>query len=112
MIKGKLDCFQLLIIIDIELAVCYITTMIYTVEFTKQAAKSLRKLPANARNSIIKKVEEFAKDPFAPQHDVEKMQGSDGYRLRVGNWRIIYDLYKHQLLIVVIKIGNRKEVYK
>lgn len=86
--------------------------MIYTVEFTKQAAKSLRKLPASVKDSIIKKIEEFAKDPFAPQHDVEKMQGSEGYRLRIGNWRIIYELSKHQLLIVVIKIGNRKEVYK
>lgn len=86
--------------------------MIYTVELTKQAAKSLRRLPADTRDSIIEKIEELAKDPFSPQLDVEKMQGRDGYRLRVGKWRIIYDLFKHQLQIVVIKIGDRKEVYK
>lgn len=86
--------------------------MIYSVEFTKQAERSLRKLPADPRDLIIKKIKELAKDPFAPQLDIEKMQGRDGYRLRVGNWRIIYDLYKQQLLIVVIKVGDRKEVYK
>jgi mRNA interferase RelE/StbE len=86
--------------------------MVYTVEFTKQAAKSLRKLPSDAREIISLKIEELAKDPFSPHLDIEKMQGRDGYRLRVGNWRIIYDLFKHKLNIVVIKIGNRKEVYK
>lgn len=86
--------------------------MVYSVEFTKQAAKSLRKLPANAAPLIIKKIKELANDPFSPQLDIEKMQGRDGYRLRVGNWRIIYELFQHQLLIVMIKIGDRKEVYK
>ena len=86
--------------------------MVYTVELTKQAAKSLRKLPADVRETIIVKIEELAKDPFSPNLDIKKLQGRDGYRLRVGNWRIIYDLYKQQLLIVVIKIGDRKEVYK
>lgn len=86
--------------------------MIYTVELTKQAAKSLRKMPPEARETIIVKIEELAKDPFSPNLDIKKLQGRDGYRLRVGNWRIIYDLVKDNLIIVVFKIGNRKEVYK
>lgn len=86
--------------------------MSYTVEFTKLAIKTLRKLPEVARERLIIKIEELARDPFSPYLDIVKMQGRDGYRLRVGDWRVIYELYNHQLQIIVIKIGNRKEVYK
>lgn len=86
--------------------------MDYKVEFTKLAIKSLRKLPEDAREKLINKIEELAKDPFSPFLDIKNMQGRDGYRLRVGDWRAIYELNNHQLQIIVIKIGNRKEVYK
>jgi len=86
--------------------------MAYDIAFTKQAAKTLKKIPTDVAKSIRLKIEQIADDPFASHPNVIKLQNRDGYRLRVGNWRVIYDIQKDRVLVLVLKIGIRGEVYR
>jgi len=68
-------------------------------------------MPGNIRKLIFKKIAELAKAPEA-MRNVKKLTGHPGYRLCVGDWRIVYLLDQNKLLIVVVKIEPRGGVYK
>ena len=87
-------------------------TCMYEVVFTKQALRSLRRIPRNIAMLIREKLEQLAADPYAPNNNVTRLVGHPGYRLRVGDWRVIYELQDGQLILLVIKIGPRGEVYE
>jgi mRNA interferase RelE/StbE len=63
-------------------------------------------------NSIREKLQFIAVSPYADHPNAKKLQGRDGYRLRVGDWRVVYKIQNEQLIIVVLKIASRGEVYK
>lgn len=84
----------------------------YSVTFTKQAVRTLRRIPKNIANLIREKIDTIALDPYAPHNNVTKLVGRSGYRLRVGDWRVIYELQDAQLVMLVVKIGPRGEIYE
>jgi mRNA interferase RelE/StbE len=61
---------------------------------------------------IRSKLLTLAQDPTAPNNNLKRLTGVDGYRLRVGDWRVIYTLKHEALTVIVIKIGHRSEVYE
>lgn len=83
----------------------------YRIEFSKQSIRTLARMPANTAGLIRRKVEALALDPFSMQ-GVKKLVGGDGYRLRVGDWRVLYLVDGDRLVVVVTKIGPRGEVYQ
>jgi mRNA interferase RelE/StbE len=85
---------------------------VYKITYTTQAAKSLLKMPRNTADLIREKLTQIANDPFAPIPNAKKLQGRPGYRLRVGDWRVIYEINKGQIVIIVMKIAPRDEVYR
>jgi mRNA interferase RelE/StbE len=85
---------------------------VYKITYTTQAAKSLLKMPRNTANLIREKLDEIANDPFASIPNAKKLQGRSGYRLRIGDWRVIYEINKDQVVIIVMKIAPRSEVYR
>ena len=84
----------------------------YKITYTTQAAKALLKMPRNTANLIREKLEQVAVDPFATIPNAKKLQGRPGYRLRVGDWRVIYEINKDEVTIIIMKIAPRSEVYK
>ena len=84
----------------------------YSIVYSKQAVKSLQRMPGNTAQLIRKKLEEIAVNPFADHRNARKLQGREGYRLRVGDWRVIYKIQNQQLMIIVLKVASRGEVYK
>ena len=84
----------------------------YKIVFTKQVHKSLRRIPVNVVASIRKRLDQIAEDPYAQHPNVTKLQNRPGYRLRVGDWRVIYDIKKNELIILVLKVGSRGEIYR
>ncbi len=86
--------------------------IVYKILFTSQAAKSLQKMPRSTANLVRENLGQIANDPFAPIPNATKLQGRSGYRLRVGDWRVIYEIDKTEVVIIVLKIAPRGEVYR
>ena len=68
-------------------------------------------MPRNIAYNISKKIKELAENP-EEMRNVKKLTNHPGYRLRVGNWRIVYTVHKNELIIHVVKIKSRGNVYK
>lgn len=84
----------------------------WALKYEKAAFRALRDLDDRTRKRLVDRIEALAKNPKAPNNNVKKLQGVEGYRLRVGDWRIVYRLQDRELVIVVIDIGQRKEIYR
>ncbi|HLO18744.1 MAG TPA: type II toxin-antitoxin system RelE/ParE family toxin [Anaerolineales bacterium] len=82
--------------------------------YSKEATKSLQRIPRNTAQLIREKLETIAADPYAyaDHPNAKKLQGREGYRLRVGDWRILYKIENEQLMIIVLKVASGGEVYK
>jgi mRNA interferase RelE/StbE len=81
----------------------------YKVIFVEKAEKQLEKLDNLTQERIIKA---FERIKIRPEAFVEKLVGESGYKLRVGDYRLILDIDKSQLIILVLKLGHRKNIYK
>jgi len=82
----------------------------YKIIFSKQADKFFDKQPKDICNRILSKVNKLAAEPFPVGS--KKMEGGDGlYRIRVGDYRVIYKVANDELIVLVLKIGNRRNVY-
>lgn len=84
----------------------------YRIVFTKQASKTLLRMPRNIADLIREKLDLVAKNPYGHHPIVTKLQNRPGYRLRVGDWRVIYEIQKGELIILVLKIASRGEAYR
>jgi mRNA interferase RelE/StbE len=69
-------------------------------------------MPSNTAKLIREKLEIIASNPYTDHPNAKKLQGREGYRLRVGDWRIIYKIQSERLIIIVLKIASRGEVYR
>lgn len=83
----------------------------YELRITQAAARALRKAPREAALRIRRKLEELRTDPFQGSN-VKRLTAHPGYRLRVGDWRVLYLVQEEILVIQVIEIGHRREVYR
>ncbi len=82
----------------------------YSLTWKRSAAKELRKLPRDGIVRILNAVEKLAENPFAP--GVRKLSGAQHtYRIRVGDYRIIFSIFAAELVIEIIRVGHRKDVY-
>jgi mRNA interferase RelE/StbE len=84
----------------------------YRIVFTKQANRTLRKMSRNTAGLIREKLDQLAQDPYARNPNLTRLQGRPGYRLRVGDWRVIYELEDDRLVILVLKIAPRGGAYR
>ncbi len=84
----------------------------YTLTFSRSAVKALQGMPRNTAALIRAKLDILANDPQALKNNIKKLTGRSGYRLRVGEWRIIYTLQNDMLEIHVIDIGSRGDIYQ
>jgi len=84
--------------------------MAYTVEIRKRAMKMLEKINDPYYSNIKDAIYSLADDPRPPGYI--KLKGRDGYRIRVGDYRIIYEIFDHLLLVDVIDLGHRKDIYE
>lgn len=82
----------------------------YTVLILPSAQKQLDKLPNNTATRIEDKMMELAHDPRPS--GCKKLKGRDAYRIRIGDYRAIYEIQDNKLIVTVITIGHRKEVYE
>jgi len=84
--------------------------MKFQIIWSESAADGLRKLDRTVAKRIYKKVSQLGENPY--HFDVKKMVGEPYFRLRVGDYRIVFDIQNDMLRILVLKVGHRKNIYK
>lgn len=82
------------------------------VVYTKDVQKTLNKLPQGLVRRIQSKLDTIAINPFAEHRNVKRLSGNHQYRLRVGDWRVLYEIENEQLIIFVVKVASRGGAYK
>ncbi len=83
--------------------------MVYAINFSRQAIKELEKIPDPFYLNIKQAIINLSKNPRP--NGFKKIKGRDGYRIRVGNYRIIYNIFDKEVVIDIITIGHRKDIY-
>ncbi len=82
--------------------------MTFKIIWDKKARNELEKLETLFAQRIILKVRELGEDPFSK--DIKRLKGGNSFRLRIGDYRVIFDIIKDA--IIILKIGHRKNVYE
>jgi mRNA interferase RelE/StbE len=83
----------------------------FQIEWKRSALKELQKLPRQTISKIVSAVGDLAEQPFPP--GMRKLVGTEHtYRLRVGDYRVIYDVFQSKLTVEIVRIRHRKDAYK
>ena len=96
------------LVIDLPLVIHYLIPM-KEVIFQPAARKVLRKMPVNTARRIIDKINAFAADPASQANNVIALTGTEGIRLRVGDWRVIM---RDGEVLDVLRVGPRGGIYE
>ena len=81
----------------------------YELVFKKSVAKDLRAFPKRDVKRILERIRALADDPRPP--GCEKVSGSERYRVRQGAYRIVYEIEDARLVVLIVKIGHRGDIY-
>lgn len=83
----------------------------YKVSIKRSAVKEIEAIPQKKeRQRIIRRIGQLAEDPRPP--GAKKLSGNNKYRVRQGSYRIVYSIEDNELIVVVVKVGHRKDVYR
>ena len=83
----------------------------YRIEWRRSTAKDLRKLPSDVVGRVVRAVESLSQEPRPA--GCKKLSGSDfAYRLRVGAYRVIYEVFDEVILVEIVRVGHRKDIYR
>ena len=83
----------------------------FSVEVSSQVEKDLRGVPRNLRNRIIRGIEFLAENPF-PRQSLKLSGGDRAYRLRVGDYRVIYEVNLGERVVAVFAVRHRRDAYR
>lgn len=82
----------------------------YKVDITNSARKEIKNLDSQVIKRIVEQLKSLEENPFPSGY--KKLIAKDGYRIRVGDYRIIYDVLEAEKIIRVYKAGHRKDIYR
>lgn len=85
--------------------------MTYRVEFTTAAARHVKKLPHPARERLLSAIEKLGDNP-RPSGCTKLVGEEIAWRLRVGDYRIVYDVFDDVLTVLIVRAGHRREIYR
>ena len=84
--------------------------MKYAFRWRERAVRQLRAIPQSAALTIFRALTPLGDDPRRPDADIKKLAGyADRYRLRVGDYRVIYEIADEQLIVLFVGVGHRRE---
>jgi mRNA interferase RelE/StbE len=82
----------------------------YRIVFRKSVAQDLRRIPNRDLRRILATIDSLSENPRPP--GVERLSAQERYRVRQGSYRIIYEIHDKEVVVVVVKVGHRKDVYR
>ncbi len=90
-----------------------VNNVVYTINFTKSAKKEFLKLPKKTQTNFEEILLLLAKNPYTEILKIKKLKGQeDLFRVRSGDYRLVYFINNKEVVVIVIKIGHRKDVYE
>jgi len=85
--------------------------MSYTIRYVPSVAKAIGKLDRSTSRRLVNAIGELARDPRPP--GCVQLKGGDGeLRIRIGDYRVVYDVKDDELVVLVLRVGHRREVYR
>jgi len=84
----------------------------FKLKYRRQARNYLARLPFKVKSEIVTRLHELAENPDNPELDIETLKGRRGFRLRIGSFRVIYVRQDDELLIEIVKVRPRGDIYK
>lgn len=82
----------------------------YAVQLARSARKELAKLPTKSQDRIVKAIEALQDDPRP--HGSKKLKGSEAtFRIRVGDYRVVYEIHEKEVIVLIVRIRHRKDAY-
>lgn len=84
--------------------------MNYTIEIVRSAVRELNKIQVDDRNRVIKAIRGLADNPRPP--GCRKLTGREAWRVRVGSYRVIYEIHEARLTVLIVAAGKRSEIYR
>jgi mRNA interferase RelE/StbE len=82
----------------------------YELRFKNSVAKDLRALPRSDVAKVLERIDALRDDPRPPGS--ERLSAQERYRVRQGSYRILYEIEDQQVVVTVVKVGHRREVYR
>ena len=82
----------------------------FSIQIKKSAQKEIKALPAPDKKRVIAKIQALADDPRG--QDSKKLSAQERFRVRVGVYRILYEIHDDILIVMIVKVAHRKEVYR
>jgi mRNA interferase RelE/StbE len=82
----------------------------YRLEFAKSVRKELKKIGKRDASRILKVIDGLEANPRPPS--CKKLTDSELYRIRIGNFRVVYEIFDDRLVILIVKVSDRKDVYR
>jgi mRNA interferase RelE/StbE len=82
----------------------------YHIEYSPKAQRAIRNLDRTMCSRILKKIEALAEDPRGAGS--VKLTDHDGYRARVGDFRVLYAIFDDRMVVLIVDVGNRREIYR
>lgn len=82
----------------------------YEIELKLSAAKELKSIQTQEKTRLINAIQSLSEEPRTA--GCKKLSGEEKYRIRIGNYRILYEISDKKLIVYVVKIGHRKDVYE
>jgi mRNA interferase RelE/StbE len=84
----------------------------YKLKYRRSARNYIARLPLKSKSAIVNKLQKLADNPDDPELDISVLKGRVGFRLRIGKYRVIYSRYDDILVIEIVKIRSRGDIYK
>jgi len=82
----------------------------YRLRLKKSAAKEIENLPKKDCARVVGAIQKLLDDPYG--QNIQKLSGQEKYRIRVGNYRVLYEIINDELVVMVVNVGHRKDVYR
>ena len=84
----------------------------YRLKYRKSTRNYIARLPRKIKTTIVEKLHELCENPDRTNLDIKRLASSSYFRMRIGKYRVIYTLHSDELIIEVIKVGSRGDIYR